>query len=307
MSVTLRGAVYGLSAAAIWGGMYVVSDVVLKTVPPFTLLSIRLIMAIVILAAVRARLPHLRPPTRRQLLSLFAVGLVGYGVSLGAQFVGTDQSTAVNGALVTSASPAFILIFAALILRERLTMTRIAAVLLASIGVVIIIDPGKADFSSATFYGDMALALAAVTWGLYSVLVRRVSARLDTTTVSLYVLFGGLLLTLPAIPFELRDRPLGSVDGGTVLGILYLGVVSTAVAMWLWNRAFALVDASAASLFFFAQPLVGAVLGVLLLGQALTSTLIGGGLLIALGVMLTIISPERVLRKMKLNPQQAET
>ncbi|MBI5670848.1 MAG: DMT family transporter [Chloroflexi bacterium] len=297
MSDTLRGAIYGLSAAAIWGGMYVISDVVLKTVPPFTLLSIRLIMAIAVLAIIRSRLPQRRPLSGRELLSLLAVGLIGYGISLGAQFVGTDQSTAVNGALVTSASPAFILIFAALILRERLTMTRVVAVVLASIGVVIIIDPGKADFSSATFWGDVALALAAVTWGLYSVLVRRVSARLDTTTVSLYVLFGGLLLTLPAIPFELRQRPLGSMDGGTLLGILYLGVISTAAAMWLWNRAFALVDASLASLFFFAQPLVGALLGVLLLGQALTPTLIGGGLLIALGVLLTLIAPERLLRR----------
>lgn len=296
MTVTMRGALYGLAAAAIWGGMYVVSDVVLTTVPPFSLLSLRLIMAVVILALLRARLPQASAPTRRQTLHLIGVGLIGFGVSVGAQFVGTDKSTAVNGALVTSASPAFILIFAALILREKLTLQRIIAVALASVGVIIIIDPAKTDFSSATFFGDMALALAAVTWGLYSVLVRRVSAALDTTTVSVYALSGGLLLTLPAALLELRDRPIGSVDGGTVLGILYLGVVSTAGAMWLWNRAFALVDASAASLFFFAQPLVGAVLGVLVLGQALTPPLILGGLLIAFGVLLTLVVPERLLR-----------
>lgn len=297
MTNTARGAVYGLAAAAIWGGMYVVSDVVLTIIPPFTLLSMRLVMAVLILALIRVRLSHTSVPTRNQTLQLIGVGIVGFGISVGAQFVGTDKSTAVNGALVTSASPAFILIFAALILRERLTRQRIAAVLLASVGVIIIIDPAKADFSSSTFAGDVALALAAVTWGLYSVLVRRVSTILDTTTVSVYALSGGLLLTLPAALLELRDRPIGTVDGGTLLGILYLGVVSTAGAMWLWNRAFALVDASAASLFFFAQPLVGAVLGVLVLDQALTPNLIIGGLLIALGVLLTLIAPEYLLRR----------
>jgi drug/metabolite transporter (DMT)-like permease len=238
---------------------------------------------------------------------LLGVGFVGFGISVGAQFVGTDKSTAVNGALVTSASPAFILLFAALILHERLTFQRIAAVILASVGVVIIIDPGKADFSSATFYGDVALAVAAVTWGLYSVLVRRVSATLDTTTVSLYAFLGGLMLTLPASLLEARDRPIGSIDGGTILGILYLGIVSTAGAMWLWNRAFALVDASAASLFFFAQPLVGAVLGVLLLGQAMTPQLIGGGLLIAAGVLLTLIPTKWVAERFRLSPQSVKT
>ena len=67
---------------------------------------------------------------------------------------------------MTSASPAFILLFAALILRERLTAQRIAAVALATIGVIVIIDPAKADFSSETFTGNVALALAARDVGL---------------------------------------------------------------------------------------------------------------------------------------------
>ena len=51
-------------------------------------------------------------------------------------------------------------------------------------------------------------------------------------------------------------------------GILYLGVVSTALAFYLWNKGFTLLDASTGSLFFFAQPVVGAVLGWLLLGES---------------------------------------
>ncbi|NOG50818.1 MAG: DMT family transporter [Chloroflexi bacterium] len=73
-----------------------------------------------------------------------------------------------------------------------------------------------------------------------------------------------------------------------MLGVLYLGVISTAVAMWMWNRAFALVDASVASLFFFAQPVVGAALSVILLGQPLTAPLIAGSVLIAAGVLLAL-------------------
>jgi drug/metabolite transporter (DMT)-like permease len=289
MKPSLRGAFYGLGAAAIWGGMYVVSDVVLDTIPPFTLLSMRLVMAVAILGGLllsRQRSFKLAP---RDWLTLLAVGFVGFGVSVGAQFVGTDRSTAVNGALITSASPAFILVFAALILRERLTAIRIFAVVLASIGVVVIIDPANADFSSVTFTGDVALAAAALTWGLYSVLVRLVSAKHDTLLVSTVALMGGLLLTLPASAIELQSRPIGAVDLGTIMGILYLGIVSTAAAMWMWNRAFALVDASVASLFFFAQPLVGTVLGVVILGQAMTAGLWIGSALIILGVLVSMV------------------
>ncbi len=295
MSNTLRGAIYGLTAAAIWGGLYVVSDVVLHTIPPFTLLVIRLLIGIIILLGIVSRMKHLHWPRGREILELLGVGVIGFGISVGAQFVGTDKSNAVNGALVTSASPVFILLFAVLLLRERITLQRIIAVVLATIGVLVIIDISKADLGSQTFVGNVILAFAALTWGLYSVLVRKVSARFDTLIVTLFGFFGGLFIAVPAAALELPSRPIGVIDTGTILGVFYLGVISMAGAMWLWNRAFALVDASLASLFFFAQPLVGAFLGVLLLGQAMTSDLWIGGLMIAAGVLVSLYPPRRAL------------
>lgn len=291
MSKGVRGAIYGLSAAAIWGGMYVVSDLVLEIIPPFTLVTIRLIMAAVVFALMLALQGRKQFPRGGELARIILVGIIGFGISIGAQFVGTDKSTAVNGALITSASPAFILLFAALILRERLTVARIGAVALATAGVIVIIDPSRVDLSSDTFVGNLALALAALTWGLYSVLIRQLSARYDTLTISFIVLFGGLLLTVPGGALELGDRPIGEITLPVILGVLYLGIVSTAGAMYFWNRAFALVDASVASLFFFAQPLVGAVLSVLVLGQELTENLIIGSLMIGVGVLIAMLSP----------------
>ncbi len=295
----LRGAIYGLGAAAIWGGMYVVSDVVLATIPPFTLLSIRLVMGAAILGVIVWRSPNVKLPSGRGWLHPLAVGMVGFGISVGAQFVGTDKSNAVNGSLVTSASPAFILLFAALILREKLTAQRLAAVALATVGVLVILDLSQADFSSDTFWGNVALAIAAVTWGLYSVLVRQVSAKQDTLVITLVCFLGGLILDIPASVIELQTRSIGAITPGIVLGVLFLGIISTAVAMWMWNRAFALVDASIAGLFFFAQPLVGALLAVIFLGQRMTSDLWIGGALIMLGVLLSLATPEwlAVLRR----------
>jgi drug/metabolite transporter (DMT)-like permease len=295
MKATQRGILYGLLAAAIWGGMYVVSDQVLRVIPPFTLLTLRLVLGaltLAILLLVRRSQQRLQSLSTQYsalstTISFVAVGLLGFGVSVGLQFVGTDLSDAVNGALITSASPAFILLFAALILRERLMPIHIAAVALATIGVVVIVDPTHADLSSAAFAGNIALVFAALTWGLFSVLSRRVGQRQDTLLVTLYGFAGGLLLTIPAAAVELQSRAIGQIDFNIVLGILYLGVISTAGAMWLWNRAFALVDASTASLTFFAQPLVGALLAAAI-GQAITPALILGGILIALGVLLAM-------------------
>jgi len=298
----LRGLIYGITAASVWGLMYVVSDVTLLAIPPFTLLTFRILLGLVVLLPLDRAKGH-APATRRTKLSLLGIGALGLGISLGAQFVGTDLSTAVNGALVTSASPAFVVLFALVLLRERLTLWRLAAVLLASVGVLVILNPASADFGSETFVGDVFLAIAAVTWGLYSVLVRRVTLRhsLPTLTVTVYALIGGLLLSIPASALELSRRSIGAIDGTVVLGVLYLGFVSTAFALLLWNRAFALAPATLASLCFFAQPLSGAILAALILGQEMTASLWVGGGFIALALLLSL-APQQARATRKASP-----
>ncbi len=281
----MLGIVAGLGAAAIWGGMYVVSKVVLSVIPPFTLLTLRLLLGILTLGVVIT----LRPKaalTRDQVVQSFLVGAVGYGISLGFQFVGTKLSTASNGSLVTSATPAFILLFAPLLLGERTTPRRVWALILSTLGVVIVIDPRTAELSPAHFWGNLSLAAAALTWALYSVLVRRVAKGADVITLTTVMLCGGLPSGVILSGWELRTEVLGPVTPGIVGGILFLGIIATALAMFLWNYAFAELPAAVASLTFFAQPVVGTLLGAIFLGELVTPAFLLGGALIGVGLVI---------------------
>lgn len=284
MSRTLAGLLSGLGAASIWGVMYVVSKVVLNVIPPFTLITTRLLLgggALWLLLAVRGGL-HV---TRRQFWSVFGVGSIGYGISLGFQFVGTKLSTAANGSLVTSATPAFILLFAWLILRERITLRRLLALVISTLGVIAVIDPRSARLDPGLFLGNLSLLAAALTWALYSVLIRVVTRQIDVISVSLIAFLGGLPIVVPASAVELSSGSVGAITLGIVAGVLFLGLIATAVAMVMWNNSFALLDASIASLTFFAQPVVGSFLGWLLLKEAITPLFLVGGLLIAVGLL----------------------
>ncbi len=281
----LTGILMGLGAAAIWGMMYVISKVVLDVIPPFTLLTIRLVMGIAVLWVFVTRQGG-TGFTRRQTAIAVGVGLVGYGVSVALQFVGTHMSTASNAALVTSVTPAFILPFAAWLLNERITRMRFMALLISTIGVIAVVDPTKADFSSNLFLGNLVLIGAAVTWALYSVLVRKATRDLAVLPATMVFLWGGLITSVPAAFFELQRTPAGAITWGVVGGVFYLGVISTALSMYMWNRAFATLDAGVASLTFFAQPLVGVGLGALLLKDQLSALFLIGGALICLGLWL---------------------
>jgi drug/metabolite transporter (DMT)-like permease len=275
----------GLAAAAIWGAMYVVSKVVMEVIPPFTLITLRLVLGSLTLWLIIAFQEGIGF-TRRQYLQVVAVGWIGYGVSIGFQFVGTKLSTASNGALVTSATPAFVLLFGAWILGERITKRRLAALGLATVGVIVVIDPRTASLSSEMFWGNLSLVAAAITWALYSVLIRKVTRDLDTLRVSLVAFWGGFFVAIPMGVWEANTIGVGEITPGLIAGVLFLGIISTALAMYLWNTAFALLEAGVASLTFFAQPVVGTALGAYFLGERLTPLFLVGGVLIGLGIYL---------------------
>ena len=282
---SIFGLAAGLSAAAIWGGMYVVSKMVLEAIPPFALLALRLVLGILALGVVIALRPKVAM-NARQAWPIFGVGMIGYGISLGFQFVGTKLSTASNGSLVTSATPAFILIFAPFLLNEKTTSRRLIALLVSSLGVVAVIDPRTAELSPALFWGNLSLLAAALTWALYSVLVRKVTRSVDVITSTAIMLAGGLPSGILLGGWEVRTQGIGVITPGIIGGILFLGIVSTAIAMFLWNYAFAELPAAVASLTFFAQPVVGTSLGAMFLGEVITPLFLFGGLLIGVGLLI---------------------
>lgn len=284
MNKTLLGISSGLGAAAIWGGMYVVSKVVLEIIPAFSLITLRLALGILTLWLVIIWRGIQIP--RKGFWSVFGVGAIGYGISLGFQFIGTKLSTASNGALVTSATPAFVLVFAWFILHEKITLARLLALFVSTLGVLAVIDPRTAQFEPELFWGNLALLAAALTWALYSVLIRLVTKENDVMTVSLVAFMGGLPIAIPAGAWELSTVGIGHIGLGVVAGVLFLGIISTALAMYLWNTAFAVLDAGPASLTFFAQPVVGTLLGWFFLGETITPLFLVGGALIGLGLVI---------------------
>lgn len=286
----LLGFLYLTAAASIWGGVYVVSKLVLEYVPPLTLLVMRLIIAGVIFGVLAAVRREYRVE-RRHLPLLFSLGLIGFTMSLAFQFWGTKLSSAHNGGLITSASPAFIVVFAFWLLRERFDWVKLASLGLATAGVLAVVGPeAGGNAGSSLWVGNLCLVGAAVTWALYTVMGKLATDLYSSLTVSLYASISGLAFTIPLAYFsEWRGWSLPALPPLVWWGIAYVGVISTAVAFYLWVRGFSMVDAGSGSLFFFAQPLVAAVLGALVLGEQLHWYFFVGAGLIFAGVALSAL------------------
>lgn len=273
------------AAFVLWGSQYVISKIALRTVPPVTLLALRYLVSVPALFIV-LRLRHaLTPVKKSDWPVLFAIGFTGYFASFCLQMLGINRLTGSVSSLLGAMNPIFIPILAAFFLHERITPAKIACVALSMAGVVVIVGvDGTVDASGAL------LMLASVfLWSTASIIIRRVSGRYDPMQIALIAILCALPLTGGWSLIELQSAPC-SFTLESVLAVLYMGVLGTAVTHSLWNYSLRVMDASFCSMFYPMQPLVSSILGVLFLHEAVTPGFVIGALMICCGIVAAVIS-----------------
>ncbi|MED4761433.1 DMT family transporter [Priestia megaterium] len=287
MKNTLLGSIYLALAASIWGGMYVVVKVVVAVIPPLELVWIRYVIAILALVIIGLIKRQSWRINKRHIPLIVAIGVIGNAISIVTQEYGTMLSSAQMGAIITSSTPAFMVIFARLILKEKLNMKKGISICLATIGVLLIVGNGHINMSSQL--GGISLLMAALTWALMSILIKRVPNSYSPVVITTYSILVAILVLTPFVYKGLGEIHISKLADPTIGGgLLYLGIVSTALAFRLWNRGLQLLNASSGGLFVFFQPLVGTLLGWLLLGESIGGTFWIGSFLILSGVLLVI-------------------
>ena len=273
------------AAFALWGSQYVISKIALRTVPPVTLLALRYLVSVPALFIV-LRLRHALTPIKKgDWPILFAIDFTGYFASFCLQMLGINRLTGSVSSLLGAMNPIFIPILAAFFLHERITPAKIACVALSMAGVVVIVGvDGTVDASGAL------LMLASVfLWSTASIIIRRVSGRYDPMQIALIAILCALPFTGGWSLIELQSAPC-SFTLESVLAVLYMGVIGTAVTHSLWNYSLRVMDASFCSMFYPMQPLVSSILGVLFLHEAVTPGFVIGALMICCGIVAAVIS-----------------
>lgn len=273
------------AAFVLWGSQYVISKIALRTVPPVTLLALRYLVSVPALFIV-LRLRHALTPVKKgDWPILFAIGFTGYFASFCLQMLGINRLTGSVSSLLGAMNPIFIPILAAFFLHERITPAKIACVALSMAGVVVIVGvDGTVDASGAL------LMLASVfLWSTASIIIRRVSGRYDPMQIALIAILCALPFTGGWSFIELQSAPC-SFTLESVLAVLYMGVLGTAVTHSLWNYSLRVMDASFCSMFYPMQPLVSSILGVLFQHEAVTPGFVIGALMICCGIVAAVIS-----------------
>lgn len=281
----VKGIITIVFVMLIWGCSFTVTKIVVTEMPPLLSSTLRNIIAcLVLLPFYLAKRKKVQQPL--PYLKLTLMGLVGTAAYYLFFNTGMKYIAASTGAVIEGLVPVGIAIFAALILKEQLTKRIIAGILLSVTGVILVAFVGNAQKSSNALLGSALMIGAVCLWSTYTLLSRSLK-NTDTTLVTTVSIFIGTLLSIPIALIEVAYTGIPVISLKAWAGMAYLGIFSSALAYFLYNRALESLPAAQVGNFLNLIPVIGAVIAFIFLKDTFTWLQLAGGVLVLAGIWLS--------------------
>lgn len=275
----------------LFGVHYLAGKIVLKEIPPSAWALMRVVGAAVLLLGVAGALGRSFPRAPRDLALLALFSFFGVALNQVCFVEGLSRTTAIHSAIINTLIPAWTLLFAVLLGRESPTTRKAASLFLAVVGVLLVIRPERATFSSATFVGDLLTMLNSMSYSFFLVVSKRTLQRVDAlAATALMFAFGSLPIALFG-GSALAQFDFGSVSGVAWCWAAFILLFPTAGAYVLISWTLARAEASLVALFVYMQPVIATILGIAFQHETLTTRTVAGALLIFAGVYLALRLP----------------
>lgn len=277
-------------AMFISGSAVVVSKMMVTSLPTFlaTELGITIGMMILIPYSFLIKKSEWRYDFRTHLV-MFAQAFCGVLLYRICTFVGLKFTTAATSGLITSAGPVIVLLFAFLILKEKISLKQVIAIIFTVIGLVLInLTAYTKAGGHGSFKGNLLIMAAVICEALFSILskvkCKPVTALCRTTIIVIYA----FLLLLPfsihdAVGFDFKGLALKSV-----LCVGYYGIFVTYLSYVFWFQGIEKVKASNAAVFTSVVPLSSVLLSVILLHESLLPLHIISMVFILVGIWISV-------------------
>ena len=142
--------------------------------------------------------------------------------------------------------------------------------------------------------GDLWTLSAAMSWAMYTILLRKRPDKLDHICFLTSIIIIGLLFLLPFYLWEIHTGAIIQLTMTSVTSVLYVAIFPSVLAYLFWNRAVEMIGATKAGIFIHLMPVFGAIMAYIFLGEKLRSYHIAGICLIFSGIYLTTIHKTKI-------------
>ncbi|HSY68183.1 MAG TPA: EamA family transporter [Edaphobacter sp.] len=287
-------------ASCFWGCGFFFGKIALAEMNFAHMVLYRFLFAImVLLPLLLTHRPGLNP---REWGLLAVASFLGVPVQFLIQFYALSITTVSHAALMVGTMPVILAVGAALFAHERMDRVGWMALAGSTCGAgLIALSGGSHAKGGATLAGDVLVVVSLLIALFWILINKELMGRHSHVVVTAYGLLIGTGMLMVWVPLRYGMPPVAEVSLKTWLALAASGVLCTATTTLLWNWGMTQVPASQAGVLLNMEPLMGSLLGVLVLGERLgPSAWVGGGLILASAVTLTTRSKTRVREQMPL-------
>ena len=211
-------------------------------------------------------------------------------------YLSLQSSMIINASIMTSITPLLIILFSWLIFKTPTYFMQFFGILMSIIGVLIIIS--KANFINLInlnfTIGDLWMLVAVFSWGLYSVLLKKIDSSLSQLATLEIMIFFGLIFIFPFYFFESLNNSFLPKDTNEILMISYVAIFASITSFFAWNKGVAIVGANKASLFLHLIPVFSSIWAIIFLGEKFSLFHLLGTSFIIFGILISNINKKKI-------------
>jgi len=281
-----RGYLFLLSTILLFSTYEVVSKTLVGKIDPFQINFIRFLIGGVLLSAVLFFKGDFKIKFK-DFLWVLAAGVINVVISMNLMQLSLymDGAKASLSAVIFSSNPIFVSIFAMVWDKEKLSSGKIAGLLLGVAGIIVIFL-NKLRFDNMNMLSPLFALFSAITYGLYTVIGRKLSVKIGSLKMNSYSFIMGSLVLLPIL--IIKGSPVITFDYSGIGQVLYLAVFVTGIAYLTYFKGLSILGAGKGSMVFFIKPVLASVLAIIFLKEGMSVFLVAGTALILSGIVLVL-------------------
>jgi drug/metabolite transporter (DMT)-like permease len=177
-------------------------------------------------------------------------------------YEGLNLTTPINASLLQCGVPLFVIIVAAITLKEKITLLKIAGLVLGATGAVLLLIHSSNSRVTGTHAGDVMVLLNALSYGIFLVLVKPLTEKYDPFTVVKWVFLFGTIMSIPFGYNQLQQVQWNTIPTHVWLSLGYIVLFATIINYYLNVGVLRYVNTSVAGIYIYLQPVFTGIIAI---------------------------------------------
>ena len=226
---------------------------------------------------------------KKNIFLIIFLSILGVTIFNSFTYIALKSTLVINSSLMASIAPVLIIGFSWIIFKTKTTFLQFTGIFLSLVGAICIVLKGDIGnlFNLYFIPGDIWMFVAVFSWGLYSVLLKKININLPQLATLEIMIFIGLIFILPFYFLESLNKgffPSKIID---FYMICYVGIFAGIVSFFFWNKGVSIIGANRAGLFLHLIPVFSSLWAIFFLNEIFSFFHILGALFIIMGIVLS--------------------